>query len=405
MTQRLDDDFVFSATTHSLSHISSILNSLTSVNSQVLITIDEDGLNFITEYSHICRGMSNFSGNKRFYILTKIIAEITLEKSLFTTYQYNPQTKDKDNNDDTDDSDSNSDSNSIDNTNQNKFAVDLTPIAESLSLASKNNTQFNGNNNNYYSQTECTIFYKGSGYPFILIFEDNKMIERCEFSTFINLELEANNIGFELNQNDLLVEGIIKSDVLYDALKDLKDINSEQIYIYATSQQDNNNNNNKSYERLALISKSEVGNSTLYLPNEKSILEKLIIYNNDQYNLSCYEFNIFNKFLKSIKLSNKCKFKKDSNKLSLNLLSLYGFDLPKNYTGTIFDFKILQKDFDEPIENLIPENEKQRLERQDQQVEQHEQQHEQEQDNIRYNLNENQYEEEENGGIDVPIFI
>jgi len=52
-----DGDFVFSATTYSLSHISSILSSLTAVSSQVLVTIDEDGLNFITEYSHICRGM------------------------------------------------------------------------------------------------------------------------------------------------------------------------------------------------------------------------------------------------------------------------------------------------------------------------------------------------------------
>ncbi len=51
-----DTDFVLSATTHSLSHISNILSSLTAISSQVLVTIDQDGLNFITEYSHICRG-------------------------------------------------------------------------------------------------------------------------------------------------------------------------------------------------------------------------------------------------------------------------------------------------------------------------------------------------------------
>ena len=317
------------------------------------------------------------------------IAEITLEKSLFTTYQYNPSRPNVTRREDSDTEESD-----LDDQEKDKFAVDLVPIVESLSLASKNNN--NGNNFTAAaygnSSTDCTVFYKGSGYPFILIFEDNKMIERCEFSTFINLELEANNLGFELNQRNLLIEGIIKADVLYDALKDLKDIGAEEIYIYGS------NKNHKT--KFAIISKSDVGHSTLYLPNERSILEKLIVTTKNKIDISCYKFAIFNKFLKSIKLSNKCKFKRDENILSLNLLSLHGFDLPKNYTGTVIDFKILQlSDKDEQFEHLISDDD-------EEEIEQEESQH--------YQLpptNNNNYqtyidqEEEENGGIDVPIFL
>lgn len=294
-----------------------------------------------------------------------------MEKSLFTTYQYNPTAS----NSDTDDSDNESQNGN----DQDKFAVELTTIAESLSLASKDNTGSNSN-------TECTVFYKGSGHPFILIFEDNKMIERCEFSTFINLELEANNLGFELKQRELLLEGIIKSDVLYDALKDLKDISAEEIYIYGS----NRNHKNK----LAIISKSDVGQSTLYLPNERSILEKLIVHSPAKVDKSCYKFSIFNRFLRAIRLSNKCKFKRDENILSLNLLSLHGGDLPKNYTGTVIDFKILQlSDKEDEVDQLIMEDEG-----------------EAEEPVHYYHVNNNreeeeEEEEEENGGIDVPIFL
>jgi len=316
--------------------------------------------------------------------LTIDSAEITLEKSLFTTYQYNSTVVTK-NDDDSDTEDSDNELQEKD-----KFAVELTPIAESLSLASKNN------NNSNNSNTDCTIFYKGSGYPFILIFEDNKMIERCEFSTFINLELEANNLGFELNQRELLIEGIIKSDVLYDALKDLKDINAEEIYIYGSYKNQKN--------KFAIISKSDVGHSTLYLPNERSILEKLIIHTQNKIDISCYKFAIFNKFLRAIKLSNKCKFKRDENILSLNLLSLNGHDLPKNYSGTVIDFKILQlSDKDEDLNHLILEDE-------DEIGQEPTQQHNGDNNTI---TNHNNYrngviqneEEEDNGGIDVPIFL
>lgn len=265
--------------------------------------------------------------------------------------------------------------------------MELTPIAESLSLASKSSSSTNSATSN--TSTDCTVFYKGNGFPFILIFEDNKMIERCEFSTFINLELEANNLGFELNQREILMEGIIKADVLYDALKDLKDINAEEIFIHGS----NRNGKNK----FAIISKSDVGHSTLYLPNERSILEKLIVNTKNKMDISCYKFTIFNKFLKTIKLSNKCKFKRDENILSLNLLSLFGSDLPKNYTGTVIDFKILQlSDKDELFENLISDKEEEEIEENSQHY------LPRDHNNILQNAEE---EDEGNGGIDVPIFL
>jgi cell cycle checkpoint protein len=47
---------VLSATTTSLAHMASILGAITSVNTRAVVSIAEDGLNFITENSHVCRG-------------------------------------------------------------------------------------------------------------------------------------------------------------------------------------------------------------------------------------------------------------------------------------------------------------------------------------------------------------
>lgn len=282
--------YAFSATTNSLNHISNVLSSISTISNEVLVIINADGLSFIAENSHICR------------------VECTFEKKLFTTFDFNLAFDC-----DEDDDDNNN------NNNYNKFIINIKPIVESLSLALKN-----------VSSTECTLFYKGHGSPFMLIFEDNKMIERCEFQPIINLELEETNSGFEINQNNLLIEGTIKSKVFYNSIKDLKDINTEEIFICGLN------------SKLSIISKSDMGLSKIFLPNEKSILDNLIINNNNNIDISCYKFSIFELCLKSMKLSTKCKFKRDENLLSLHLLNLFGNDLPRNYSGTIVEFKFLQ---------------------------------------------------------------
>lgn len=251
--------------------------------------------------------------------------ELTLERGLFTTYTHTGEEgRDTSESDDID----------------SKFTVDLVPIVEALSLA----------NNNQISATQCTMIYQGTGHPFILIFEDSKMTERCEFSTYVNLDFEANSLGFELNQDDIVMEGMVKADIFYDALKDLKDINTDEIFIYASTQ-------NKRNKKLAIIAKGEMGNSTFQLPNDRSILEKLSVSNSSKIDVSCYKFSLFNMALRAMKLSNKCKFKRDPSILSMNLLSLYGNDLPKNYTGTVIDFKLLQlSDKEDDIRDFVHEN-------------------------------------------------
>lgn len=47
---------VLSATTTSLVHMASMLSALTVINTRVVVSIAEDGLNFITEKNHVCRG-------------------------------------------------------------------------------------------------------------------------------------------------------------------------------------------------------------------------------------------------------------------------------------------------------------------------------------------------------------
>jgi cell cycle checkpoint protein len=290
--------------------------------------------------------------------------ELTLEKGLFTTYSYNRTTSREHNDEDTDYG------NSDDEDDDTKFTVDLVPIVESLSLANKNQV----------SATHCTMIYQGSGYPFILIFEDSKMTERCEFSTYVNLDFEANSMGFELNQDEILMEGMIKADVLYDAFKDLKDINTEEIFIYASTQ-------NQRHKKLAIIAKSDMGNSTFHLPSDRSILEKLLISETIKIDVSCFKYSLFSMALRGMKLSKICKFKRDAHILSLHLLSLFGNDLPKNYTGTVIDFKLLQlSDKEKEIEDVTKEN---------QQV-----------DDLPVQVTELQAEEEfDDVAIEVPVFI
>lgn len=309
MTILEDSECQFSATTNSVAHVASILSAISAVNSRVVVNITDDGICFITENSHICR------------------VEFTLEKGLFTNYFFNGALQGGEDEDE--------------DKTEVRFTVDIIPIVESLSLV--NRTQTTG--------TQCSLIYQGDGYPFVLIYEDSKITERCEFSTYVNLDFEANNMGFELNQDEILMEGMIKADVLYDALKDLKDINTEDIYLYASTKRSR-------HKRLAIISKGEMGNSSLYLPNDRSIMEQLHVSNESKIDVSCYKFSIFNMALRAMRLSNKCKFKRDHNILSLNLLCLFGNDLPKNYTGTVFDFKMLQLvDRDEQIQYFIEENE------------------------------------------------
>lgn len=263
---------------------------------------------------------------------------MTLEKGLFTTYTYSSplgkprRTREKcdEDSDDTDygcDSDDEADdAESIDA----KFSMDLRSVVESLSLV--NRTQV--------STTHCTMIYQGYGHPFVLVFEDSKITERCEFATYVNLDLDPDNYGFDLNQEEILLEGIIKADVLYDALKDLKDINTEEIFIYASTR---DKTNNVRENVLAIVAKSEMGISTFNLPNDRSILEKLHIKSSEKVDVSCYNGILFCLVTRAMKLSSKCKFKRDESLLSINMLSTYGNDIPKDYYGTVFEFKLLQQ--------------------------------------------------------------
>lgn len=56
MNWTMNSECVVSATTTSLAHMAALLGALTVVNSKVVVSIADDGLNFITENSHVCRG-------------------------------------------------------------------------------------------------------------------------------------------------------------------------------------------------------------------------------------------------------------------------------------------------------------------------------------------------------------
>ncbi|CCF57485.1 hypothetical protein KAFR_0C04940 [Kazachstania africana CBS 2517] len=311
----------FSATTVHLEHITTALQCLTpfGIKEDVLIYIDKDGLSFVRENNH------------------SVKIQLLLSRELFMSYCFDEINGTEDNND----------------ANNMKLCVKINHILDSVNVANRNLDDI----------VECTLSYDGEGTPFVLIFEDSMISERVEYSTFLIKDMD--NSDLQIIRDEIVLECIIKGDVLYSALQDLKDINCKDCYIYAKTKSNGEN-------IFCFVSKSDLGMSKIKLPGVRSILEKLEIYESDFATL-CYDvpvigffdFGTFDKIRASTKIASKVLFRMDSNGLlSVNILSQTDnviisdtrnsnrsnsggakqLQLPKDYPGIVIEVSILGKE-------------------------------------------------------------
>lgn len=234
-----------------------------------------------------------------------------------------------------------------------KLCVKINHILDSVSVMNRNSDDI----------VECTLSYDGHGSPFVLIFEDSFISERVEYSTYLIKDFDTN--GLELDRERISFEAIIKGEALHSALKDLKEIGCKECYVYAKTEANDEN-------VFALISKSQLGFSKIKLPSNRSILEKLQVFDGDSTTvidgfavIGFFDFTSFDKIRKSTKIASKVLFRMDVHGvLSVNILSqtddviitdttrpsnnrpgsIRQLQLPKDYPGIVIEVCMLEKE-------------------------------------------------------------
>jgi hypothetical protein len=225
------------------------------------------------------------------------------------------------------------------------------------------------------SGVECTFRYERNGDPFIMMFEDEFIIEKCQLNTYIleniapqnrrngkNETLPDKNQDFEdvsgfFNDNSLndesifrldtkkvLFEIVVKSYILHDTIKDMCDLNTDKFILYCKQNKINNEsnhaNNDKNF-KLIFISKSKsdtIGFSKIIIPNKVLDVPKFEVFKplmstreaddetlDNCFDLSLsstYHFDYFAKLLKAFKLSKLIKIRKDMNGITSLLFLL-----------------------------------------------------------------------------------
>lgn len=262
---------IFNASTVHLDHIITALNCLTpfGTKEEVVIFIDADGLSFVRELNHVMR------------------IQLFLSRQMFMSYSYDNV-----------------------NDDQTKVCVKITHLLDSFNVASRS----------VDDAVECTLSYDGYGSPFVLIFEDSWISERVEYSTYVTQGVD--NVGLEIDREQLTFECIIKGDVLYGAIRELKETGCKECYLFA--QTDANGDH-----IFALVADSQLGLSKIRLPSRRSILEKLEIYDSDFETpvhgkpvIANFDFNLFDKMRMSVRIASKVMFRMDAHGLlSVNILS------------------------------------------------------------------------------------
>ncbi|ODQ80524.1 hypothetical protein BABINDRAFT_19406, partial [Babjeviella inositovora NRRL Y-12698] len=304
----------FTASTTQIAHIAQVLQSITSAKTQALLQITNDGINLVTENNHICK------------------IRLSLDKTLFSSY--NLQLPDG---------------------RKIEIGIDLNSISDCFNMA---NQSFNAASllptnggttlaHLHLYDIQCIISYRRHGDPLVIDFKDGKMNEKVEFLTFHIDETLQQDMVLCIDHLMLVYELMIKSDVFHNILKDLKDINTEDLFIYT-----------RIHNELNFISRGEIGYSKMMFPQERSILEQLTIYKNydsvpvdDELQMqsaiiSRYNYPILSKIIRPVRLSHKTKIMKDSQGLMSFHLLINNHEL-NNYQGTIIEFNILEMNVEE----------------------------------------------------------
>ena len=307
-----------------LEHITTALNCLLpfGLKEDVLIYIDQNGLSFVRENNHVIR------------------IQLLLLKELFLSFNFEPAVDPSNN----------------EVVSQMKLCVKINDIIDSFNIMTRNMEDV----------VECTLLYEGEGSPFVFIFEDSFISERVEYSTYLTSGIDST--GLTIDRDQIILECIVKGDVLYGALRDLKEIGCTECYIYAKTSEDGDS-------IFAFIAKSRLGFSKIKLPSERSILEKLEIYENDSSTIchnvpvvGFFDFATFDKIRLSTKIASKVLMRMDVHGLlSVHILSqtddIVISDarvssnnrdrndrfrqnrprLPKDYPGTVIEVCMLEK--------------------------------------------------------------
>lgn len=361
----------FTCATTQVAHLAETLAAVANICSQALLIIRPTGITVYGEYNHI------------------VNVQLTLDPSLFRVYNYyDPQT------DSQLVSDINYDRSDIE---ELTLCVNIAAIAEAFtsvlgSLPPMKKSDSDSRSTNLVPQGSngggggvlCYISYNGEGHPLVVEFEDSLLTEKVEFLTFYSDiyypyndddDDDEKELPYKLvvDHSNIQYEVIVRSDVLYNILHDLNKINTEEMFVFISNERKKLGyrdplqlttslpNSNISFidNQLNFISKGPIGFLKLLYPNDRTVLEKLVIYEQQDVVgpdglqstrelkkvnsslITSYKFDNFIKILSGVRLSTKCKIMKDFNGILSVQLLCKNVRLP-NYSGSLITFNMLE---------------------------------------------------------------
>ena len=363
----------FESKTRNIQLLHQLISSVQSFGDFCLLDISSDGMCFSINDGNVCK------------------VRLNLNQKVFQTYTFNGVWREKNNfsaaqlyAEDTDFSDAEVEDDGIENYVTNSFDRDAV-ISISLNIASFLETMniHVKDRKDADQNVECTLRYDRDGDPFVMMFEDDSIIERCELSTYYiddfrskgkasiknkrtskkrqgttdnidvieSFEIEnpiVDDSIFRLNSNKIIYDIIIKSNILHDIIKDMNDLNTDKFVLYCHKTKDhvvsgvNSGNDEKERcSKLIFISKSKsdtIGFSKLIIPQRKLNIPEFKLFkpvisetNPDEFEFvdcydlslsSTYHFEYFSRLLKAIRLSKLIKIRKDMDGITSLLLLL-----------------------------------------------------------------------------------
>lgn len=324
----------FMASTVNVAHLAESLSALTSVSSHALMIFSESGITVYSEYNHILN------------------VQLTIDASLFSSYSLSDLTQ-------------------ASQDAELRLGIDIQLVSDALTAAASTALPKPKTAAGAADAVVCYIKYMGEGHPLVIEFEDRLMSELIEFSTFY-YEYEypydaAAHVTSELlvNHDRIQLEVILKSDLLANLILDLILLNTQELFLYASTTGNN---------QLNFISKGSIGYLKLTYPNGKTMLEKMEIHEQREDMelvpgsvLSSFNFASFVRIFRAVRMSTRCKMMKDmSGVFSVQLLC-------KNlgisgYPGTLITFNMLERadeadtDVNALFDDELYQHEKQNLE-------------------------------------------
>lgn len=273
----------FIASTLHVAHLAEVLGTLSSISTQALVILLESGVTLFAEYNHIANVL------------------LTIDASLFSSFEL-----------------------TLKSGSDLRFSVDIQLIGDSFATASAAKGK---------ETVMCFLMYEGEGHPLVVEFEDSLMTENIQFATFLpELEYPYDDdvTGLVVSHDDVEFEVIVTSDVLAQLLQDLQTIDTQEMYMLVSREEK---------QRFDFISKGVIGYLKLIFPTQKTMLEKLEMFQGKETIVCAFSFSQFVRIFKAVKLSTKCKITRDSSGVvSVQLLC---DPLPAN-PSTIITFNLVE---------------------------------------------------------------